>query len=108
MTNDRSKDAVSRLLGNRTTKKEQSKIIENKVELNKKDISRLIKEQGSGIRTADSIRINPILMSALKYWTTIAESNKSKPDVIEEALLKMIPEEYLIEGYKLAKKQKKI
>ncbi len=47
-------------------------------------------------------------MSALKYWTTIAESDKSKPDVIEDALLKSIPEEYLIEGYKLAKKQNKI
>ncbi|MGG5322381.1 hypothetical protein IGL92_003176, partial [Enterococcus sp. DIV2359] len=33
---------------------------------------------------------------------------KSKPDVIEEAILKTIPEEYLIEGYKLAKKQNKI
>lgn len=73
----------------------------------KKNITKLIEKQGSSARTADSIRINPILIKSLVYWTSIAEPNKSKPDVIEEALLKMIPEEYLIEGYNLANKQTK-
>lgn len=104
---NRSQAAVSRLLGNKNKKNFKSKEIEE-IELTKKNISKVIKDQGSSVRTADSIRINPILMSALKYWTTIAESDKSKPDVIEDALLKSIPEEYLIEGYKLAKKQNKI
>ncbi|MFB8608300.1 hypothetical protein [Enterococcus casseliflavus] len=107
MGNDRSKEAVSRLLGNKTNRNVQPKPAPE-IELTKKGISKVIKDQGSSVRTADSIRINPILMSALKYWTTIAEADKSKPDVLEDALLKAIPEEYLIEGYKLAKKQKKI
>lgn len=106
MGNDRSKEAVSRLLGNKTTMNVQPKLTAE-VELTKKGITKLIKDQGSSIRIADSIRINPILIFALKYWTTIAEADKSKPDVLEETLLKAIPEEYLIEGYKLAKKQKK-
>ncbi|MBO1301338.1 MULTISPECIES: hypothetical protein [unclassified Enterococcus] len=105
--NNRSQAAVSRLLGNKNKQPAKPKELEHS-ELNKKTISALIKDQGSSSRTADSIRINPILMAALKYWTTIAESEKSKPDVIEEAILKTIPEEYLIEGYKLAKKQNKI
>ena len=104
---NRSQAAVSRLLGNKNKKNFESKEVEE-IEWTKKNISKVIKDQGSSVRTADSIRINPILMSALKYWTTIAESDKSKPDVIEDALLKSIPEEYLIEGYKLAKKQNKI
>jgi hypothetical protein len=73
----------------------------------KKNITKLIEQQGSSARKADSIRINPILIKALTYWTSIAEPNKSKPDVIEEALLKVIPEEYLIEGYTLANRQTK-
>lgn len=73
---------------------------------NKKNITKLIDEEGSSARIADSIRINPILIKSLIYWTTIIDPKKSKPDIIEEALLKTIPEEYLIEGYKLAKKQK--
>jgi hypothetical protein len=105
---NRSQAAVSRLLGNKNKKNYKQKEVEE-IELTKKNISKkVIKDQGSSVRTADSIRINPILMSALKYWTTIAESDKSKPDVIEDALLKSIPEEYLIEGYKLAKKQKNL
>ncbi|OJG76413.1 hypothetical protein RV10_GL003741 [Enterococcus pallens] len=60
------------------------------------------------MRKADSIRLNPILQSALIYWTTIGDASKSKPDIVEEALLKAIPEEYLIEGYNLAKRQNKI
>lgn len=108
MNNDRSKEAVSRLLGNKKGRDTQPLKKIQEIELTKKSISKAISEQGSSVRIADSIRINPILISALKYWTTIAESKKSKPDVVEEALLKIIPEEYLIEGYKLAKKQKKI
>ena len=107
MGNDRSKEAVSRLLGNKTTRNVQPKLTAE-VELTKKGITKLIKDQGSSIRIADSIRINPILIFALKYWTTIAEADKRKPDVLEETLLKAIPEEYLIEGSKLAKKQKKV
>lgn len=103
----RSQAAVSRLLGKKETSIKQPKKIEE-IDLNKKSITKMIKDQGSPSRVADSIRINPILMSALKYWTTIAESDKSKPDVIEDAILKSIPEEYLVEGYKLAKKQNKI
>lgn len=76
--------------------------------MNKKNIEKLIKQQGNSKRNADSIRINPILANALKYWTSIGEPEKSKPDVIEETLLKSIPEEYLIKGYEMAKKQNKI
>lgn len=107
MTEDnRSQAAVSRLLGAKNKKGYKKEVEE--LELTKKNLSKTIKDQGSSVRTADSIRLNPILISALKYWTTIAEAEKSKPDVIEEALLKYIPEEYLVEGYKLAKRQNKI
>lgn len=103
----RSQATVSRLLGKKEHSIKQPKKREE-TDLNKKSITKMIKEQGSSSRVADSIRINPILIASLKYWTTIAEADKSKPDVIEDAILKSIPEEYLIEGYKLAKKQKKI
>ncbi|HFU6279621.1 TPA: hypothetical protein ACH6NS_002712, partial [Enterococcus faecium] len=65
---NRSQAAVSRLLGNKNKKNFKSKEVEE-IELTKKNISKVIKDQGSSVRTADSIRINPILMSALKYWT---------------------------------------
>ena len=108
-TTSRSEAAVSRILsGSRGSKKETPKQQLLEVALNKKAISTLIGKQGSSIRKGDSIRINPILQSALTYWTTIKEPNKSKPDIIEELLLKNIPEEILIAGYKMAKDQKKI
>ena len=106
----RSRDTVARLLG--TNAKEKDSAIKEKPEPsfdpNKKNITALIKKQGNSIRKADSIRLNPILQAALIYWTTIEDSSKSKPDIVEEALLKAIPEEYLIEGYNLAKRKNKI
>ncbi len=106
---NRSHDAVSRILGGRKSKKEipVNRTIPNE-ELTKKSISTQIGKQGSSARRADSIRINPILQSALLYLTTIKEPGKSKPDVIEEMLLKYMPEDILIEGYKMARDQKKI
>lgn len=109
--NSRGKSAAARLLGqvDKKDKISSSQVdIEPKIEINKKNISKIIKDQGSSIRIADSIRINPIIASSLKYWTSLVDPSKSKPDIVEEALLKMIPEEILIEGYNLAKKQNKI
>lgn len=80
---------------------------ENKIET-KNDIKMLIDKQGSSLRKADSIRINPIIASALLYWTSIIDPSKSKPDIVEESLIEFIPAEYLLEGYNIAKKQKKI
>lgn len=118
MSNARSKTAAERLLstGNKNTTSEkstnqtkvQSETSQPQMIVNKKNIEKLIQQQGNSKRNADSIRINPILANALKYWTSIAEPDKSKPDVIEETLLKSIPEEYLIQGYEMAKKQNKI
>lgn len=103
--NDRSKETVSRLLGNKINyeRKEEKSIQE--IVPDKKSITKLIRDAGASKRVGDSIRLHPILIAALKYWTTIAEPSKAKPDVVEQALLKVIPEEYLIEGYKLAKKR---
>lgn len=109
--NSRGKSAAARLLGqvDKTEKTSKSKIeSQPEIEINKKNISKIIKDQGSSVRIADSIRINPIIASSLKYWTTLVDPSKSKPDIVEEALLKLIPEEILIEGYNLAKKQNKI
>lgn len=80
---------------------------EDKIET-KNDIKMLIDKQGSSLRKADSIRINPIIASALLYWTSIIDPSKSKPDIVEESLIEFIPAEYLLEGYNIAKKQKKI
>ncbi|MDN4125442.1 hypothetical protein L2W01_13600 [Staphylococcus aureus] len=117
MSNNRGKSAAERLLGagkkntnshkSTPTNDKETKTTQEFV-MNKKNIEKLIKQQGNSKRNADSIRINPILANALKYWTSIAEPEKSKPDVIEETLLKTIPEEYLIQGYEMAKKQNKI
>lgn len=109
----RTKSTAARLLGatNKSAKenaKQPVKPTEPVFEPNRKNISKLIKDQGSGIRVADSIRTNPIITASLKYWTSIIDPSKSKPDIVEEALLKHIPEEILIEGYNLAKKQNKI
>ena len=118
MSNNRGKSAAERLLGagkedsnlsaSTTSNNKELKTTQENIVLNKKNIEKLIKQQGNSKRSADSIRINPILANALKYWTSIAEPEKSKPDVIEETLLKAIPEEYLIQGYTMAKKQNKI
>lgn len=107
----RGKNAAARLLGQVDQKNSRNETKSDKtleIDLNKKSISKIIKDQGSSTRTADSIRINPIIASSLKYWTTLVDPSKSKPDIIEEALIKFIPEEILIEGYNLAKKQNKI
>lgn len=108
--NNRSKNTVNRLLGGKKTVADNIQpIVKQNKEFNptKKNIQNLIREQGSSKRKADSIRINPILTASLKYWTTMIDSKKSKPDIIEEALIKLIPEEYLIEGYKLFQKNNK-
>ncbi|MFW7368808.1 hypothetical protein [Vagococcus fluvialis] len=91
---------------NRTEAKTENKA-EDKIET-KNDIKMLIDKQGSSLRKADSIRINPIIASALLYWTSIIDPSKSKPDIVEESLIEFIPAEYLLEGYNIAKKQKKI
>lgn len=91
---------------NRTETKTENKT-EDKIET-KNDIKMLIGKQGSSLRKADSIRINPIIASALLYWTSIIDPSKSKPDIVEESLIEFIPAEYLLEGYNIAKKQKKI
>lgn len=109
----RAKSTAARLLGgaSKTAKENISQPVKAAApvfEPNRKNISKLIKDQGSGTRVADSIRMNPILTASLKYWTSIVDPSKSKPDIIEESLLKHIPEEILIEGYNLAKKQNKI
>lgn len=91
---------------NRTETKTENKT-EDKIET-KNDIKMLIDKQGSSLRKADSIRINPIIASALLYWTSIIDPSKSKPDIVEESLIEFIPAEYLLEGYNIAKKQKKI
>ena len=118
MSNNRGKSAAERLLGAgkedtnpakaTTSNEKELKTTHEHIVMNKKNIEKLIKQQGNSKRNADSIRINPILANALKYWTSIGEPEKSKPDVIEETLLKSIPEEYLIKGYEMAKKQNKI
>lgn len=118
MSNNRGKSAAERLLGAgkedtnstkaTTSNDKELKTTHEHIVMNKKNIEKLIKQQGNSKRNADSIRINPILANALKYWTSIGEPEKSKPDVIEETLLKSIPEEYLIKGYEMAKKQNKI
>ena len=115
MSNNRGKSAAERLLGAgkedtnptkaTTSNEKELKTTHEHIVMNKKNIEKLIKQQGNSKRNADSIRINPILANALKYWTSIGEPEKSKPDVIEETLLKSIPEEYLIKGYEMAKKQ---
>lgn len=95
---------------NRTETKTENKTenkTEDKIET-KNDIKMLIDKQGSSLRKADSIRINPIIASALLYWTSIIDPSKSKPDIVEESLIEFIPAEYLLEGYNIAKKQKKI
>ncbi len=113
MTEDRSKTALEGLLGRVPNKKnvasgENSPKVEEEFVATKRNIEKLIKSQGSSIRKADSIRINPILSGALAYWISVIDRSKSKPDIVEEGLLKVIPEEYLIEGYKIAKRQNKI
>jgi hypothetical protein len=118
MSNNRGKSAAERLLGagkedtnpikaTTTSNEKELKTTHEHIVMNKKNIEKLIKQQGNSKRNADSIRINPILANALKYWTSIGEPEKSKPDVIEETLLKSIPEEYLIKGYEMAKKKTK-
>ena len=107
----RGKATAARLLSQTSVKSKDSvepKQSEPSFEANRKNITKLIKDQGSGIRVADSIRVNPILSASLKYWTSLVDPSKSKPDIVEDALIKLIPEEILIEGYKLAKKQNKI
>lgn len=77
-------------------------------ELSKKQLVQLIKDQGTKGRKPNSMRFNPIIDNALVYWTQMAEPDKSKADIVEIALMDYIPEEYLIEGYKLAKHKKQI
>ncbi|NTO60384.1 hypothetical protein HQ807_15805, partial [Enterococcus faecium] len=50
---NRSQAAVSKLLGNKNKKNFKSKEVEE-IELTKKNISKVIKDQGSSVRTADS------------------------------------------------------
>ncbi|GGD03124.1 hypothetical protein [Enterococcus wangshanyuanii] len=111
---DRSRQALDSLisgLNKEDSKKDTTIKPEPKLEpevLNKKSIEKIIIQQGNSKRSQDSYRVNPILFNALKYWTSIGEPNKSKPDIIEEAILRIIPEEYLVQGYEMAKKQNKI
>lgn len=108
--NARSRQALNALMGNLDDKKGHKEIKEQNepIELNKKNIEKIIIQQGASSRNQDSYRVNPIIFNALKYWTSIAEPNRKKPEIIEEAILKIIPEEYLIQGYEMAKKQNKI
>lgn len=86
MSNNRGKSAAERLLGagkedsnlstSTTSNNKELKTTQENIVLNKKNIEKLIKQQGNSKRSADSIRINPILANALKYWTSIAEPEK--------------------------------
>lgn len=85
MSNNRGKSAAERLLGagkedTNPTKATTSNEKELKLHMNTllwiKNIEKLIKQQGNSKRNADSIRINPILANALKYWTSIGEPEK--------------------------------
>ncbi|WP_321386418.1 hypothetical protein [uncultured Enterococcus sp.] len=112
---DRNRQALTNLLGGlggnekeSVNEKNENTPKQEEIVLNKKNIEKLIAKQGNSMRNPDSIRLNPIIFNAMKYWTSIAEPGKSKPDIVEEAILKVIPEEYLVHGYEMAKRQNKI
>ncbi|WP_366533424.1 hypothetical protein ACOJIU_18270 (plasmid) [Carnobacterium maltaromaticum] len=84
--------------------------IKEEIELevvNKKSITKLVTEGGKSAREQDNIRLNPILKNALFYWANVVENDKNKTDIVEMILLKEIPEEILIQGYKMTKNKKK-
>ena len=86
MSNNRGKSAAERLLGAgkedtnptkaTTSNEKELKTTHEHIVMNKKNIEKLIKQQGNSKRNADSIRINPILANALNTGLQLVNQKK--------------------------------
>ena len=102
MSNNRGKSAAERLLGAgkedtnptkaTTSNEKELKTTHEHIVMNKKNIEKLIKQQGNSKRNADSIRINPIILNWI--FTSVLEHCVSYFTIIRHILIKFWCKKY--------------